>query len=130
MRQWNDGSNADNALQNQFTAYLSTAIQNTRKKYIHNWIKQSQSEIWIEEIEYISDVQSTNFTEFIAEVDTLLTILKMLNDRERQVLIARVIEEKSFDTIASELGISYKGAATLYYRTIAKLRKILEVDMQ
>lgn len=130
MHQWNDGSNADNALQNQFTAYLSTAIQNTRKKYIHNRIKQSQSEIWIEEIEYISDVQSTNFTEFIAEVDTLLTILKMLNDRERQVLIARVIEEKSFDTIASELGISYKGAATLYYRTIAKLRKILEVDMQ
>ena len=128
MRQWNDGSNTDNALQNQFTAYLSTAIQNTRKKYIHNGIKQSQKEIQIEEIEYISDVQSTDFMELIAEVDTLLTILKTLNDRERQVLIARVIEEKSFDTIAKELGVSYKGAATLYYRTIAKLRKILEVD--
>lgn len=128
MRQWNDGSNADNALQNQFTAYLSTAIQNTRKKYIYNRIKQSQKEIQIEEIEYISDVQSTDFMELIAEVDTLLTILKTLNDRERQVLIARVIEEKSFDTIAKELGVSYKGTATLYYRTIAKLRKILEVD--
>lgn len=128
MRQWNDGSNIANVLQNQFTAYLSTAIQNTRKKYIHNKIKQSQKEIQIEEIEYISDVQSTDFTELVAEVDTLLTILKTLNDRERQVLIARVIEEKSFDTIAKELGASYKGAATLYYRTIAKLRKILEVD--
>lgn len=128
MRQWNDGSNIANVLQNQFTAYLSTAIQNTRKKYIHNRIKQSQKEIQIEEIEYISDVQSTDFTELVTEVDTLLTILKTLNDRERQVLIARVIEEKSFDTIAKELGVSYKGAATIYYRTIAKLRKILEVD--
>lgn len=128
MRQWNDGSNIANVLQNQFTAYLSTAIQNTRKKYIHNRIKQSQKEIQIEEIEYISDVQSTDFTELVTEVDTLLTILKTLNDRERQVLVARVIEEKSFDTIAKELGVSYKGAATIYYRTIAKLRKILEVD--
>ena len=128
MHQWNDGSNIANLLQNQFTAYLSTAIQNTRKKYIHNRIKQSQKEIQIEEIEYISDVQSMDFIELIAEVDTLLTILKTLNDRERQVLIARVIEEKSFDTIAKELGVSYKGAATIYYRTIAKLRKILEVD--
>lgn len=43
--------------------------------------------------------------------------------------MARVIEDKSFNAIAEELGVSYKGAATLYYRTIAKLRKILEVDL-
>lgn len=128
MYQHNDGSDATNALQNQFTAYLSAAIQNARKKYINNKIKQSQKEIWIEEIEYIPDEQATDYIELITEIDTLLTILKTLNDRERQILIARVIEEKRFDTIATELDMSYKGAATLYYRTIAKLRRILEVD--
>lgn len=130
MRQWNDGSNAANALQNQFTAYLSTAIQNTRKKYVHNKIKQSQNEIWIEEVAYISDESAVDYTEFITEIDTVFTILKTLNDRERRVLIARVVEEKGFDIIATELGLRYKGAATLYYRTIDKLRKILEVESQ
>ena len=51
--------------------------------------------------------------------------LKQLDERERYVLVARVLEGKTFDEIADKLGIKYKGVAAIYYRTTAKLRNIL-----
>ena len=39
-----------------------------------------------------------------------------------------MIDEKGFETIAEELGMSYKGAAAIYYRAIHKLRLMLGGD--
>lgn len=51
--------------------------------------------------------------------------LRAIKDRERYVLLARVMDEKDFEQIGAEVGLSYKGAAAVYYRTIAKLRKLV-----
>ncbi|MBQ8409757.1 MAG: sigma-70 family RNA polymerase sigma factor, partial [Clostridia bacterium] len=51
--------------------------------------------------------------------------LKQLDERERYVLFARVLEDKSFAEIADKLGVKYKCATMIYYRTTEKLRKIL-----
>lgn len=72
-------------------------------------------------------VQSGDELNFLIEADALSAALRAISDRECHILLARVIDEKSFEVIATELGLSYKGAASIYYRTIAKLRKILEV---
>ena len=44
-------------------------------------------------------------------------------------ILARVLEEKSFEEIADKLGLKYKGVAAIYYRGFAKLRNILEGEL-
>ena len=58
--------------------------------------------------------------------DALDQTLAKLDDRERYVLLSRVLEEKSFETIGKELGLKYKGVTALYSRTLAKVQKMLE----
>lgn len=122
----NDGSNRINALQNQFTAYLTTAIRNARGQYIRNRTKQLQREQLIDDYSFLVIVQEVDKTTALEDADELFTALKSIKDRERYVFLARVLDERGFDDIAAELGMSYKGVAAIYYRTIAKLRKRLE----
>jgi len=53
---------------------------------------------------------------------TLICALKQISEREKHVFLGRVLEEKSFEELAEELGLSYKGAAALYYRSIKKIK--------
>ena len=46
--------------------------------------------------------------------------------RERQIFLARTLEEEDFETLGAKFGLSYKGVAALYYRTIQKIRKSIE----
>ena len=65
-------------------------------------------------------------TDFVSELtvsNTLKIALDSLDDRERYVLVSRVIQEKSFEDIAESLGLKYNGVATIYHRTLNKLRK-------
>lgn len=48
--------------------------------------------------------------------------MNQLSDRERYILLERVVCERSFDELAAELGIGYKGAAAIYYRAIKKIK--------
>ena len=48
------------------------------------------------------------------------------NVRERYVFLARVLDKRPFDVIGVQLGLSYKGAAAVYYRAIRKLKKSIE----
>ena len=52
--------------------------------------------------------------------------LQKLNERERQIFLARTLEEEDFETLGVKFELSYKGAAALYYRTIQKIRKSIE----
>lgn len=47
-------------------------------------------------------------------------------ERERYVFLARVLDKRPFDVIGMQLGLSYKGAAAVYYRAIRKLKKSIE----
>ena len=60
------------------------------------------------------------------ESSALLYALKQLDERERYVFLARVLDKRPFDVIGVQLGLSYKGAAAVYYRVIRKLKKSIE----
>lgn len=120
----NDGSDEINAVQNQFTAYLTTAFRNARAQYIRNKVRRLQTELMIDEIEYLG-IPVENQMDKLSDVEDLFSALQIIKKKERYVLIARVIDEKGFEEIAAELGMSYKGAAAIYYRTIEKLKRIL-----
>lgn len=128
MHYRNDGSDEINAVQNQFTAYLTTAIRNARAQYIRNKVRRLQIELTIDEIEYLG-IPAENQMEKLTDAEDLLAALQTIRKKERYVLIARVIDEKGFEEIARELGMTYKGAAAIYYRTLEKLKRMLGGDM-
>ena len=55
----------------------------------------------------------------------LTQALGQISDRERYIFFARALEKRSFDDLAAELGMGYKGVAAVYYRAIQKLKKEL-----
>jgi RNA polymerase sigma factor (sigma-70 family) len=54
--------------------------------------------------------------------EKLYLSLSQLTERERYVFFNRALDEKSLVVLAAELGLSYKGVAAIYYRTIEKIR--------
>lgn len=60
--------------------------------------------------------------------DKLKNAIELLNDRERFVLFSRTLVERSFDEIAQDLNLSYKGVAAIYYRAIQKIKKNMEEE--
>jgi RNA polymerase sigma factor (sigma-70 family) len=80
-----------------------------------------------EKIALIPD--GSDFVSGLCDSDSLAYALKQIDERERFVILARVLEEKSFEEIADKLGLKYKGVAAIYYRGIAKLRDILKGEL-
>ena len=60
------------------------------------------------------------------EYRAILQAVDQLQERERYVLLARILEERSFMELAQELQIGYKGAAAIYYRALRRIREKLE----
>lgn len=56
------------------------------------------------------------------ENEVLLAALMELDEKERYVLLKRVIDDANLEELAEILGISYKGAAAAYYRVIRKIK--------
>lgn len=129
MWQKNNGQSESEILQNQFTAYLTTAVQRRRKEYIIQALRRQQIETLIEKpeskLEY--DIVEEIFEELPLlmrlENEVLLYALKELNERERNVFLERVLDDKGFEEMAVKMNISYKGVAAIYYRALQKIRK-------
>lgn len=129
----------DGDLQNQFTAYLVRAVQRKRREVIHKQIRRQEMEVVTDLQEYwdsigsrsiqpeeMADYITTSFQEMSFENVRLEHALQKISERDRYVLFAKIIEERSLEEIAVELGIGYKGLAAIYYRAIQKIRKEME----
>ena len=121
----NNGLTEQEILQNRFTALVTVSIERARIDYLRKEKSRNRHAFQMDSESFDMIPDSTDFVEEICEADSLAYALKQLDERERYVIIARVIEERSFEEIADELGLKYKGVAALYYRTTAKLRDIL-----
>ena len=111
-------------MQNQFTAYLRSAVHNGRIDYLRGKDKPQRIEIMLEDMDYLM-AEESDFLLQLAEYEALRQALQEIKEQERYILLARVIDEKGFVQIADEVGLSYKGTAAVYYRTLEKLRKLL-----
>lgn len=117
----NDGKGI-NAVQNKFTALLKTALRNRRIDYILQQ-KRYYNEISLDE--YIIADKTDDFIQTIIDLDVVKIALKTLNERERKIVLAHILEDKNFADIGLEFGLTYKGTATVFYRAMTKLREIL-----
>ena len=116
--------NAD-ILQNQFTSFLSFAISNARIDYIRAKIKRLQREQITEQFEILFAEETFQIEDFM-ENESVSQAIRRIHEKERYVFLSRVVEEKKFKEIAHALNMSEKGVAAIYYRTVKKLRDMLE----
>ena len=113
MNYRNDGYDEINAVQNQFTAYLTKALRNARAQYIRNKVRRLQIELAIEELEYLG-IPAENQMEELTDAEDVLAALQVITEKERYVVLARVIDEKGFESISEELGLRDKGHDAIY----------------
>ena len=124
----NEGQNEDDVLQNKFTAYLLSAVKRRRALYIETAMRDVKINEAIEgtvaddAFEYDMDYYMDAPVYMKIQNEKLYQALFELSERERYVFFNRVLEEKSMDELAVELGLSYKGVAAVYYRTIQRIR--------
>lgn len=130
MWQRNNGQ-AREELQIRFTGYLIQAVRRTQRDYLRALCKYGENEILTEVFCAVSQTLEQEVMERLPlwekiESSALLYALKQLDERERYVFLARVLDKRPFDVIGVQLGLSYKGAAAVYYRAIQKLKKSIE----
>lgn len=131
MWQKHSGQTASEETQNLFTAYLLTAVKRTRAAHFRKLYFRQDHEVPVEDLWYpITDTELNEMDSFplLQRLDNplLWCALNQLSDRELYVLLERAVEEKSFDELASELNLKYKGVAAIYYRTIEKVKSAMK----
>ena len=133
MWQKNNGKSETEILQNQFTAYLATAVQRRRNDYLQQMDRRQQIESLTEDFMFMPECSIEQ--DMLLGLPVLMQIedsalfraLKELSERERYIFLERTLEGKSFEMLAQETGLGYKGVSAVYYRTVQKIKKKTEV---
>ena len=133
MWQKNNGKSETEILQNQFTAYLATAVQRRRNDYLQQMDRRQQIESLTEDFMFMpecsieQDMLLGMPVLMQLEDSALLHALRELSERERYIFLARAVDGKSFEMLAEETGMGYKGVAAVYYRTVQKIKRKIKV---
>lgn len=124
----NGGKSDNDILQNKFTAYLTVATHRTKMEYMEQLIMDIKCVETLETInkgECVVENREISNLPIMMQIENqmLLEALQQLGDRERYVFLNRALGEKSFERLSIELGLTYKGAAAIYYRAIQKIKQ-------
>lgn len=65
------------------------------------------------------------YCELREEIESVIKAIGNLGDRERYVFLERILKDKDYKELGSELGVSYYGAATIFSRVIKRIKKEL-----
>lgn len=121
----NNGITDNEILQNQFTAYVSRAVRNRRLRYIMNRDRKNSKELLFSQLQDFVGVEEDPINELL-EYEVLMSALRRIREKEREIVLARVVEEKSFGEIAKEMDMTYKAVTNMYYRTMKRLKANME----
>lgn len=133
MWQKNNGKSETEIVQNRFTAYLATSVKRRRDDYLQQQDRRQQIESLTEDspflLEYSIEQDMLLGLPVLMQLEdsALLCALKELSERERYIFLARAVDGKSFEVLAEETGMGYKGVAAVYYRTVQKIKRKIEV---
>lgn len=133
MWQKNNGKSETEILQNQFTEYLATAVQRRRNDYIQQLDRRRQIESLTDDFPFMPECSIEQ--DMLLGLPVLMQLedsalfhaLKELSERERYIFLARALDGKSFESLAEEIGLGYKGVTAVYYRTVQKIKRKIEV---
>lgn len=121
----NNGTSKDDICQNQFTAYVVLAIKRRRQSYIKKKQRDNEKAAKIKKEAEQSESRITGYdmgSSIEPRNEKLMVAMQQLTSKERFVVTGYVLKGRSFQEIAQETGLTEKGAASAYYRSIKKLR--------
>ena len=121
----NNNITENEILQNQFTAYVSLAIRRQRIHYIKKMERKNSNERLFSPLHSPIPAEEDQIGKWL-EYDVLNYALRQIREKEREIVLARVIEEKPFTEIAQEMGMTYKAVTQLYYRVLKRLKVHME----
>ena len=128
----NEGTSKEDVLQNQFTAYLIIAVGRRRNNLLAERVKLRKKEIPMEDNSRYntseSDFQPKSVDQMEFKNELLERAVWCLNERERYIVFSHAITGRSYEELARELGLSYKGTAAVYYRAVKKIRHMMGDD--
>lgn len=135
----NDGKGESNVIQNQFTAYLVSALRRKKRDVLQVWMRVSENEFSVDFQDYLLDtpnepispdpiqeITSETYHRIDFENTALEQEIRNLSDLDRFVFLARVLDDRDFEELAKELGTSCSAVIARYYRIIRRIRKALE----
>lgn len=121
----NNGITENEILQNQFTAYVCHAIHRRRMRYIIKRDRKNNKELNLSQLQDYVSVEDDPISELM-EYDLLRQALRHIQQKERAIILARVVGQKSFEEIAREMGVTYKSVTNMYYRIMKRLKAYME----
>jgi len=129
----NDGKGESNTVQNRFTAYAVLAVQRKKSAVLRHRREIAEFELSVNfdsDLVWMQNQQNSGFSELMMqfEIAAFEQALDRLSERDRYILIARLLHKRAFSELAQELGLGYKGVTAVYYRAIQRIRKELRGD--
>ncbi len=125
----NNGSGENNVIQNRFTAYLLTAIHRKKATYLDACSRRREMELPTDPDDIVSVLDAMVNSAGDAPLpfplfknDALEEALQKLSQRDRYIFLAHALYQRDFGDLASELGLTYQGAATAYHRARKKIK--------
>jgi putative heat shock sigma factor len=125
----NNGSGENNVIQNRFTAYLLTAIHRKKAAYLGACSRRREMELPTDPDDIVSVLDAMVNSAVDAPLpfplfknDALEEALQKLSQRDRYIFLAHALYQRDFGDLASELGLTYQGAATAYHRARKKIK--------
>lgn len=111
MYKRNDGLTGDQILQNQFTAFLNTALCNTRKAYLRGKYRRCKREYITDE--FFLCPYDGEYTESAVDYAELYSALSAIREKERRVFLpvcltkrALMKLQESLDSVIKERRLS------------------------
>ena len=124
----NDGISKDDICQNQFTAYVLLAVKRKRQAYIKKKIRDKEKQTKTEKELSKRGIEGDDvWIGLEIQNEELVDAMQQLKPKEHVIVVEYVLKRKSFREIAQEMKLTERTVASLYYRSIKKLRTKMEI---
>lgn len=128
MASRNDGTSKEDICQNQFTAYVVLAVKRKRQAYIKKKIRDKEKQTKTEKELSKRGIEGDDvWIRLEIQNEELVDAMQQLKPKEHVIVVEYVLKRKSFREIAQEMKLTERTVASLYYRSIKKLRTKMEI---
>ena len=124
----NDGTSKEDICQNQFTAYVVLAVKRKRQAYIKKKMRDKEKQTKTEKKLSKLGIEGDDvWIGLEIQNEELVDAMQQLKPKEHVIVVGYVLKRKSFREIAQEMKLTERTVASLYYRSIKKLRTKMEI---
>lgn len=127
MRNFQNDGSEQYIVQNEFTAYLQTAIRRAKARYLSKQSAIIDNEIHDAAFSFLSNNVDFLQTDDRLELTLLMTeMLAQLSEREVSILKGKIFDGYTFDELSARMGLDPNTIKSIYYRSLKKLRGLLD----